>query len=152
VKAEDGPQVFERAFVAEARRALVGMELPVRLDDGHVHLSPAQGRQIEDRSVRRLHRAPDVVLDAGFVDEPADGPSRRIIKAGDHARSDGDEARLLRHGGAWGKRGCGHGCQGERHAQDGGFHQDLFSMAWTRRCSRRWERHGEQTHEIKNSS
>src|SRR4029453_13277049 len=102
---------------------LIGVILPVGLDDGHFHLPATQCGQVEGGAVRRLDSTSNVVLCAASVDQPADGSSPRGVQAGDRPCSNSDEALLLRWGGNGGNHGSDPGCQGECGTQGSGFHQ-----------------------------
>ena len=90
VERQHGAQVTIGARAGERAVALVRMELPIALDDGHVELTGAQGLDVGDRAFGALHRAGHAVLAAALVDHPTDRAAGGIVDAGHPGGADVD--------------------------------------------------------------
>src|SRR5690606_33171634 len=117
MQGKDSAQVRVGPLIAKVfAGSLIGVILPVRLDDTTVQFAFAQGIEVVDGAGGTLDRTADAVIFPGLVHQATDGAAGRVINACHTAGTDGNESLLGRRGmRCTGKAKHAHTSHGERH-------------------------------------
>ena len=116
---EYSAQIFVWPFVFEPAGPIIGVVLPVGLDNPHIQLAGGNGVQVIDGSGGAFNRAADAVFFPALVHQSADRPAGGIINSGHTAGTDGDELLIRRM-----RRWCAH--ENDQSKKQGHADDDCF--------------------------